>query len=156
MPCLGLVEFERSTGVTEQLRRIGYWFDPFDESESSYPQPQELVREGWLGTQARVTLLAYLRSAPTFVYNFGYSWCRFRCGAHCSQMGSKELWDGVWVWPEGLVHYVERHHVFLPEEFVERAISGPPPKFQDRRGSTPRPDIAFWLDWASKHSQKVH
>jgi len=34
-------------------------------------------------------------------------------------MGSKELTDGVFVWPEGLHHYVSRYNVVLPEEFVE-------------------------------------
>ena len=26
--------------------------------------------------------------------------------------------DGVWQWPEGLVHYVECHSLRLPDEFV--------------------------------------
>jgi uncharacterized protein (DUF952 family) len=34
-------------------------------------------------------------------------------------MGDSDLYDGEWVWPEGLAHYVERHAVRLPEDFVE-------------------------------------
>jgi hypothetical protein len=33
-------------------------------------------------------------------------------------MGSSSCDDGEWTWPEGLAHYVERHSVLLPDEFV--------------------------------------
>jgi hypothetical protein len=42
----------------------------------------------------------------------GYSQCRF-CGI---QNGSGEFTDGLLIWPEGLAHYVEKHHVRLPSE----------------------------------------
>jgi hypothetical protein len=38
-------------------------------------------------------------------------------------MGSRDLTDGAWVWPEALAHYVDRHAVTLPEQFVTHAIS---------------------------------
>ena len=44
----------------------------------------------------------------------GMSYCRFGCGWN----GAAERSDGVWVWPDGLAHYVERHHVMLPQAFV--------------------------------------
>jgi hypothetical protein len=34
-------------------------------------------------------------------------------------MGSYDFTDGVWVWPEGLSHYVEIHCVRLPAEFID-------------------------------------
>ena len=49
----------------------------------------------------------------------GYSFCRFACGTPDEEMGSIDLYDGVWVWPEGLAHYVECHSVCLPDEFIE-------------------------------------
>ena len=36
-------------------------------------------------------------------------------------MGSRDLTDGVWVWPEGLAHYVRDHGVVLPTSFIEHA-----------------------------------
>jgi len=35
--------------------------------------------------------------------------------------GVTPLTDGVWFWPAGLIHFVERYNVRLPEEFVEHA-----------------------------------
>jgi len=49
----------------------------------------------------------------------GYSFCRFACGIPDQQMGCTEFYDGVWVWPEGLAHYVECHSVLLPDEFIQ-------------------------------------
>ena len=46
----------------------------------------------------------------------GYSTCRI-CGKHDN--GDACLTDGTWVWPNGLVHYLEKHDVRLPNEFVE-------------------------------------
>src|SRR5262249_50221737 len=59
----------------------------------------------------------------------GYSTCRFFCGKKWRSrgmslstrlLGSDELTDGEWIWPEGLPHYIEAHYVCLPEEFVAR------------------------------------
>ncbi len=33
-------------------------------------------------------------------------------------MGCSDLSDGVWMWPRGLAHYVEKHNVKLPDAFV--------------------------------------
>lgn len=44
----------------------------------------------------------------------GYSRCRI-CNA---QNGNLELTDDVFIWPEGLAHYVRDHAVRLPVEFV--------------------------------------
>jgi hypothetical protein len=49
----------------------------------------------------------------------GYSFCRFECGIPNNAMGDSDLSDGEWLWPEGLAHYVERHSVRLPDEFIQ-------------------------------------
>jgi hypothetical protein len=55
-------------------------------------------------------------------------------------MGSTDRNDGTFVWPEGLLHYVERHDVRLPAAFVAHV---------ERQGSTPisraLPKITFGL-----------
>ena len=33
--------------------------------------------------------------------------------------GNLDLTDGVYLWPEGLAHYVREHDVRLPDEFTE-------------------------------------
>src|SRR5262245_48523055 len=59
----------------------------------------------------------------------GFSCCRFDCGIPDNEMGSCDLYDGKWLWPEGLAHYVERHSVRLPDEFIQtmRSHSWPVP-----------------------------
>lgn len=48
----------------------------------------------------------------------GTSFCRFVCGTPDWEMGDSSLHDGEWEWPDGLAHYVERHSVRLPDEFI--------------------------------------
>lgn len=52
-------------------------------------------------------------------YYMGYSPCRL-CGMN---NGALELSDGVYVWPEGLRHYVVDHDVRLPQEFVSHVAT---------------------------------
>jgi hypothetical protein len=80
-------------------------------------------------------------------------------------MGCRCLTDGIWVWPEGLAHYVDFHDVYLPEEFIStmrqhgwRMPEGP--KFtrhvinKSPDGSmtltTKDIDHSFWIEWAAK------
>ena len=86
-------------------------------SELELPDPRHLLET--LGPcKVDKRILAYLRSGRQFFSALGCSYCRFRCGAPEEDMGSRDLTDGVWVWPEGLVHYIEVHQLPLPEEFL--------------------------------------
>jgi hypothetical protein len=38
-------------------------------------------------------------------------------------MGSHDLTDGVFVWPEGYAHYIEKHDVKPPREFIEHVLA---------------------------------
>lgn len=131
-------------------KMVGYWCR--SEGDPLFPHPDSLVRNGWLETPSRNALLHYLRAAPQFEAYRGLSWCRFLCGVPDRTMGYREFWDGVWVWPEGLVHYVECHDVYLPDEFVSRAISSLPPTLLPAPTNPRALNFGFWLDWASKHS----
>jgi hypothetical protein len=35
--------------------------------------------------------------------------------------GVTPLTDGVWFWPAGLIHFIEKYHLPLPQEFLEHA-----------------------------------
>ena len=35
--------------------------------------------------------------------------------------GVTPMTDGVWVWPAGLIYFVERYHVILSQEFLDHA-----------------------------------
>jgi hypothetical protein len=73
-------------------------------------------------------------------------------------MGSRCLTDGLWVWPEGLAHYVEHHDVYLPAEFLRtmtrrgwRLPEGKGPPSGETHGE---PDHAFWIAWGERQAAK--
>lgn len=123
------------------LRGIGYFIESLDDDD--FPAPQELV-----GTDPRLRDVAdYLDRGLVHERYRGISWCRFSCGEE--QMGSCDFTDGVWIWPEGLSHYLRFHSVRLPEEFILHALSGHSIQAADVVGE---PDYSLWAEWA--HTQR--
>jgi hypothetical protein len=85
----------------------------------------------------------------------GYSSCRF---ADChdpgrEHLGTRDLTDGDWIWPEGLAHYVTEHAVRLPDEFVaavaarDYAIGA-----REAQDASLEPDPSFWLRWSAANT----
>ena len=101
------------------LSAIGFWIAPNDARTTPMPNPRDRVDALVDGDHAQ--LVQYLRSGKRAMQWMGHSWCRFECGIARSSMGSKDLSDGTWLWPEGLAHYVEQHSVRLPRRFIEHA-----------------------------------
>lgn len=100
-----------------RLEVLGWWFD--EQAPGNLPRPQLLVSPWPSAEQAAVQ--AYLRAGKTLVTYVGRSHCRFACGERA--MGSTDLTDGTFVWPAGLVHYVDRHAVRLPAHFVAHVVA---------------------------------
>lgn len=100
-----------------RLEVLGWWFN--DDAPSALPRPQLLVAPWQPDERAAVT--SYLRVGRELVVYMGRSFCRFGCGER--DMGSRDLSDGTFVWPDGLVHYVDRHDVRLPERFVAHVLA---------------------------------
>jgi hypothetical protein len=128
------------------LKAIGFWITSL--KDEMLPAPQELV--GSIATDVRTRIADYLEAGARFTQYRGYSWCRFVCGVEHSSMGSWDLTDGTWVWPEGLTHYVREHGIVLPQEFITHAMG------QVVR-SHPEPtvdvDTDYWVQWcASRRS----
>ena len=143
-----------------KLRAVGYWYsDPSLRlgDNARFPDPRSLIRPGWLAAE-KEQILAYLRSGWTWAHWRGHSYCRFQCGISHSEMGSRCLSDGIWVWPEGLPHYVEQHDVYLPYEFIRtmrrRGWKIPPKKEPPTRRSYGEPTYAYWIEWGIKHGAK--
>jgi hypothetical protein len=111
----------------------------------SWPMPQDFVDAEWR-SESRSSLVGYLRAGKLARAYMGWSDCRF-----CNKRnGTVEHTDGVWVWPEGLAHYVEAHAVRLPEEFFLHALQN---EFQIPRdlkdgdvfvGLPFEHDLSFW------------
>lgn len=99
----------------DDLRLIGYWRN---DDHPEYPDPHDLVDEAWDPTE-RHRVWAYLSSGTMRSAYMGHSPCRM-CDA---QNGALEFTDGVYVWPEGLGHYVYDHAVRLPTVVVDHAVA---------------------------------
>ncbi len=133
--------------MTRRLEAVGYWFYP--TRPNGYPRPQALV--GRWSAARRAAVVAYLRAGVVFETYRGWSYCRFDCDATDRTMGHRDLFDGAWVWPEGLAHYVEQHAVRLPERFVRHALrprrADAPPAIapKQREGLI---DETRWLAWS--------
>lgn len=128
-----------------RLEAIGYWAYP-DADVELYPDPRKLV--GTWDRGQRPAVLRYLERGSVFEAYRGFSFCRFDCGIDDRDMGSRDLFDGVWVWPEGLAHYVEFHSVRLPERFVQHVLA----HGRQRMPSAPARregliDESGWLAW---------
>lgn len=92
------------------LTLIGYWKSELDPN---LPDPTEL--SGGLSGDDVESVSDYLKRGHVARAFMGKSRCRV-CG---KEVGSLELSDGTFIWPEGLSHYVDVHHVKLPSEFLD-------------------------------------
>lgn len=102
--------------VRSELILIGYWRG--EGTAEHWPWPGDFVDPEW-DQNERDQIADYLGRGFVVRALMGYSPCRI-CGR---DNGSLELSDGVYVWPEGLAHYVSDHSVRLPERFVSHALS---------------------------------
>jgi len=120
------------------IRLIGYWHS---EQEPQWPDPARFVDPTWDPLQ-RERVAQYLRTASVPRAAAGLSWCRFRCGL--AGLGSAEHTDGTFLWPEGLVHYVESHDVRPPEEFLQHIFAQGTPRPAEVSPETPI-DVDWWV-----------
>jgi hypothetical protein len=70
-------------------------------------------------------------------------------------MGSRDLTDGIRVWPQGFAHYVEEHEIALPEAFLHtmaahgwRMPEGLETRIQALRSDASGYDLEPWRKWA--------
>jgi hypothetical protein len=93
-----------------KLERIGYWSNG---TQSRWPDVSGFVDETW-SDDLRDDVADYLKRGFVARAYLGKSECRI----YRETVGSLELSDGVFVWPEGLAHYVQKHSVRLPTRFL--------------------------------------
>lgn len=97
------------------LRRIGHWGSG---SPDGLPDPESLAGASWDAMEREDVEDFLTRGFVSRAY-LGYADCRI-CG---EQVGSLELSDGIYCWPEGLHHYVQAHDVGLPREFIDHVLA---------------------------------
>ena len=112
----------------DDIKDVGYWREsvpkgcywpgkPPDKPEYHLPDPTTVVDPEW-EKENRDKIIAYLKSGEESAAYMGFPRCRFKCGKPDFEMGTMDLTDGKYVWPEGLYHYVEAHNVKLPDDFI--------------------------------------
>ena len=112
----------------KSLIRIGYWRenprpgDPFDWIRQFFladlPRAQDCVDASWSSSSEQPVVLAYLKAGRVHERYMGWSDCRI-CGC---MNGTTDLTDGVFVWPDGLAHYVEAHSLKPDSVFIEHVL----------------------------------
>jgi hypothetical protein len=97
----------------KKLKEIGFWRATFCSSEN-LPFPTEMVDTSWNGTEKK-KVIAYIKSIPIGNFQKGISLCRI-----CQKpLGSGDAFDGIYVFPEKYEHYLEKHNVKPPQEFID-------------------------------------
>ncbi len=109
-----------------EIKSFGF----FDEMKHGDQELRDRRRDVPHPEEARI--LAYLRSGTGLI--------AVACTAHDllngEPIGAPDVFtDGDWCWSAELPYYVERYHIQLPEEFVERMRDNEwkPPKVEDCR-----------------------
>lgn len=126
---------------TERLRYMGYWHSL---QSPDLPDPAWFVDPAWDEREKKRVLRYFRKCDPTPWIFLGSSWCRFRCGR--GALGYREYTDGTFVWPEGLPHYIERHHVRLPQEVVDHILAVKlPARVQWNESLRENIDMSWWL-----------
>ena len=100
-----------------KLTAIGYWKSCY---QPELPDPADFINSDW-DSNERKKVIEHLQKSPTIAEWMGISWCRFRCGE--INLGAKCLTDGVYIYPEGLIHYILKHNLKLPESFTTNILS---------------------------------
>lgn len=100
-----------------RLRLIGYWAS---DSSAEWPVVNTWIDRNW-EPRERDAVIEWLSSGERVIQWLGWSKCRV-CG--CNN-GDTDLSDGVYLWPDGLLHYVRSHHIRMPRAFIDRAVEHP-------------------------------
>jgi hypothetical protein len=119
------------------LIAIGLWRS---ELEPYYPHPKQFIDESW-DSEEKQDVITRLKNSYALPYPYaGKSWCRFNCGE--TEMGNRDYSDGIYLFPEGLVHYIEQHNVKLPNAVVQKMLSTPIEKYNFESDFSV--DIEWW------------
>src|SRR5262245_14684169 len=100
-----------------QLKRVGFWYS---KEEPDLPHPGEYIDWTW-DRDEKDKVIRYLQESYVLTrFYCDYPWCRLYCDFDViPEIGYREYTDGTWLYPEGLLHYVLRHMVKPPSDFLE-------------------------------------
>lgn len=135
--------------MKNELKAIGFWYS---ERDNFFVDPNDIEKAETIDDR----VIDYLKSGKELNAWFGYLYCRFNCGADNKYLGGTDLFDGAFVWPEGLSHYLEKHKIKLPDYFfdhIERNNYQVPPY---NREDYSLEDYKFndWINWGKKFKKR--
>jgi hypothetical protein len=114
--------------VTTRLKAVVH-FREFPFGTAYDPSMKEFFSPGPWEMQDKVP--AYLRGGYVLGYLMGADLPDpFDPGARANPLiegklegGANPMTDGTWFWPAGLIYFVEKYNLRLPQEFVEHAAA---------------------------------
>jgi hypothetical protein len=127
---------------------VGYWDAPWC-ARLALPRPDGLIRVGWRLSE-RDKIANYLRHGVPINSFGGFATCRL-----CDEvLGTRDLTDGEWVWPERLEHYITDHDVTLPDAFIATMERNRwrAPACADATAVYNYEDFDYWRQWAGQQS----
>ena len=112
--------FGRWVLLTTRPKFVGYWAGKHADPDDEYltlRDPRDFVDNEWDDVERR-KVSNYLDAGHPYVLFCGWSTCRFNCGTEGEEMGCLDLTDGDWIYPEGYSHYLRKHKVKPPGDFL--------------------------------------
>jgi hypothetical protein len=107
----------RCVDVPDKPKYVGFWRQRPDRGAGN-PWPGDMVDPSWDAT-VRDAVVAHLQAGKVCAMWLGVAFCRL-CGA---RLGTCDLTDGVYVWPQKLDHYLTSHQVKLPDDFIAHVLN---------------------------------
>lgn len=98
----------------------------YDELDSRSGQPSGSIRDAVqpIGEPDETDLVAYLDAGHTLIDIMEAGHDVLTGSAHRHSQGCSSLVsDGAWLWRQDFPHYLETHHVSLPDVFIEHVRS---------------------------------
>jgi hypothetical protein len=62
---------------------------------------------------------SYFDNGKAINHYMGYSSCRL-CG---EDLGASDCSDGTYIWPSKCSHYLRKHRIFLPGDFMDHVLN---------------------------------
>ena len=110
-------KFNRRCGSLASLPRGQQEVAAYIRAQAQLPDARAAVDPRWSHAE-REAVTDYLKRGRVSASYRGWADCRI-C---VLSVGSRDLTDGVYTWPEGFAHYVERHGVRPPQAFVDHVL----------------------------------
>jgi len=95
---------------------ICFWASKIND-ESKLPWPRQ---DMFMGNNEELEKVAsYLDNGKIINHYMRYSSCRL-CG---EDLGASDCSDGTYVWPSKCSHYLRKHRIFLPGDFMDHVLN---------------------------------